>query len=1110
MGKKKGKGKAQEGSGEPSQPAPGASAPSTSQPPPQQQQQRQRGGPQGEGPGPRQQHPQQRPQQQRQQQQPQPHPQQQWQQQPQPHPQQQWQQQQPQPHPQQRQQQQPQQQWQQQQPQPHPQQWHQQPQPHPQQQWQQQQPQPHPQQRQQQQPQQQWQQQQPQQQRGPRQQQGRPRQQFPPGIQQQRSPSPQQQYGAPPPHWGPPGIVPQQPMGQQVQGPPPQQPPRGPPPGMGAPQQQQPQRGPLPQQQQQQQQRRPQQQQPPVKSPVPHPEPSSPPRQEPAPPLSGGGDCLSGALVVTPGTKGRRIQIESNHLSLNLGKLTEAYHYDVAITPDTPKCLLRDVMNLFGRKHYPQNHPAFDGRKNLYSPKKLPFPNDTKSDTIEVEGENRKKEFKVEVKLARTVDLTPLHDIMRTTQSPQDALQCLDIVLRNAPSNACIIAGRCFFTPPRDGQIIPLGDGMELYYGFYQSAIRGWKALLNVDVAHKAFPKASNVLDIVCEIGSDFRTTMTRANLSQPLREFVQRDFEKFIKQLKVKYEIPNQSSSKRIHRVNGLGEPPSQAKFKLDDGRMTTVERYYQEVKRCKLQYPHLPTLWVGSRERESKILLPLEFCTVVGGQAINRKMNENQTSAMIRKAATSTDVRKDKIMQTLRTANYNNDPCIREFGFSVSNNFEKLDARVLNPPSLLYADNAQIKPSKGVWRADRNRFLVGATINKWTIASGTRYPSRDADKLADMIFRMASSNGMQITSKATPSTHIGGRQGLRDFIDYFKGKQDYDLIIVVVPNSGPQYSFVKQAAELNVGCLTQCIKERTIGRLNPQTVGNILLKINSKMNGTNHRLSPNSRPLIMKRPCMIMGADVTHPSPDARDIPSVAAVTASHDPNAFQYNICWRLQPPKVEIIEDLCNITVEQLKFFYQKTGFKPESIVFFRDGVSEGQFKQVQRAEIAAIQKACKMLQKDDYEPKITFLVVQKRHHTRLFPTNPRDSEDKNNNVPAGTCVDTHITNPRMQDFYLVSHASIQGVAKPTKYCTLWDDNNMNNDDIEELTYHLCHMFTRCNRSVSYPAPTYYAHLAAARAKVYIENDKLDMSQLKRHQEKCQIQEKIVKGKPMFFV
>lgn len=40
------------------------------------------------------------------------------------------------------------------------------------------------------------------------------------------------------------------------------------------------------------------------------------------------------------------------------------------------------------------------------------------------------------------------------------------------------------------------------------------------------------------------------------------------------------------------------------------------------------------------------------------------------------------------------------------------------------------------------------------------------------------------------------------------------------------------------------------------------------------------------------------------------------------------------------------------------------------------------EIAAIQKACLRLE-PNYKPPITFIVVQKRHHTRLFPNDPRD-------------------------------------------------------------------------------------------------------------------------------
>ena len=66
---------------------------------------------------------------------------------------------------------------------------------------------------------------------------------------------------------------------------------------------------------------------------------------------------------------------------------------------------------------------------------------------------------------------------------------------------------------------------------------------------------------------------------------------------------------------------------------------------------------------------------------------------------------------------------------------------------------------------------------------------------------------------------------------------------------------------------------------------------------------------------------------------------MAASHDPRAFKYNMLWRLQPPRIEIIADLEDIIKEQLLFFYRTTRQKPLAILFYRDGVSEGQFKQV---------------------------------------------------------------------------------------------------------------------------------------------------------------------------
>src|SRR5690625_361175 len=41
-----------------------------------------------------------------------------------------------------------------------------------------------------------------------------------------------------------------------------------------------------------------------------------------------------------------------------------------------------------------------------------------------------------------------------------------------------------------------------------------------------------------------------------------------------------------------------------------------------------------------------------------------------------------------------------------------------------------------------------------------------------------------------------------------------------------------------------------------------------------------------------------------------------------------------------------------------------------------------------------------------------------------------------------------------------------------------DELQCLTYQLCHTYVRCTRSVSIPAPAYYAHLVAFRARYHL--------------------------------
>ncbi|KAB1268104.1 Protein argonaute-4 [Camelus dromedarius] len=249
----------------------------------------------------------------------------------------------------------------------------------------------------------------------------------------------------------------------------------------------------------------------------------------------------------------------------------------------------------------------------------------------------------------------------------------------------------------------------------------------------------------------------------------------------------------------------------------------------------------------------------------------------------------------------------------------------------------------------------------------------------------------------------------------------------------------------------------------------------------------STTPQPSVFQQPVIFLGADVTHPPAGDGKKPSIAAVVGSMDGHPSRYCATVRVQTSRQEIsqellysqevIQDLTNMVRELLIQFYKSTRFKPTRIIYYRGGVSEGQMKQVAWPELIAIRKACISLE-EDYRPGITYIVVQKRHHTRLFCADKTERVGKSGNVPAGTTVDSTITHPSEFDFYLCSHAGIQGTSRPSHYQVLWDDNCFTADELQLLTYQLCHTYVRCTRSVSIPAPAYYARLVAFRARYHL--------------------------------
>ncbi|KAI0341852.1 Piwi-domain-containing protein, partial [Trametopsis cervina] len=111
----------------------------------------------------------------------------------------------------------------------------------------------------------------------------------------------------------------------------------------------------------------------------------------------------------------------------------------------------------------------------------------------------------------------------------------------------------------------------------------------------------------------------------------------------------------------------------------------------------------------------------------------------------------------------------------------------------------------------------------------------------------------------------------------------------------------------------------------------------------------------------------------------------------------------------------------------------------------------------------------------------RHHVRFFPTDQAHSDNSGNCLP-GLVVDKEIVHSTYMDFYLQSHAGLLGTSRPSHYVVLKNEPQWSADQIQELSYALCHVYSAATRAVSIPAPVYCTSArACARAEFHFRPD-----------------------------
>ncbi|KAF2800170.1 Piwi-domain-containing protein [Melanomma pulvis-pyrius CBS 109.77] len=712
-----------------------------------------------------------------------------------------------------------------------------------------------------------------------------------------------------------------------------------------------------------------------------------------------------------------------------------------------------------------------------------------------------------------------------TTQYPlkSETIQALNIILSQGPQSdpRIVNVGQNKLYPfgsHPQMETRDLGLGLRALRGYFSSVRTGVnRILVNVNVSTGTFYKEGSLLNLMREFGKS-----GNAGQHWELAKFVKKlNFEtNYITEKDDKGRVKmgkNGPLKKRVvHTVAGLSPFNKSAldtSFDIDDGngniKLVTVAEYFQQKWNVRLSTPGAPLVNCNTKAPQDPKWIPAELCYVLPGQLAKRTLKPTQTREMIDFAARRPFNNAESIMTNgLKVTKISPElnATLTGFGIEVDPRLITVNGRILPPPVLQYRTRT-CTPENGAWNLDPGRlgakpFSKVRPLQSWNcLVINGRYDTisggvNGARSLLGLFRQTLDAYGLNPGPVETPtlvvindsdlvneSTEKVHSQITQVVKTGFGGKLPNFLFVILPSENALLYDTIKFVCDVQLGVPTVCNIGQKFTKEKGQTqyFSNVAMKFNQKLGGLNHSIKiENMRPLDGQT--ILFGIDVTHPSPGSSDSsPSIAGVVASVDVDFAQYPASLRTQEGRKEMVTELEEMVMERLRLWQKRNKGLPNKVIVYRDGVSEGQYRVVMEQEYPAFVRAFdKLYGAAPKHPKISIIVVGKRHHTRFYNTVGQDSDGRTGNPKPGTVVDRGITGEKQFDFYLMAHQGLQGTAKPAHYVVIKDENKFAADELQNLTHNLCYTFARATRAVSICPPAYYADLVCERGRSYLHS------------------------------
>ncbi|KAL8844394.1 MAG: hypothetical protein Q9176_001304 [Flavoplaca citrina] len=819
------------------------------------------------------------------------------------------------------------------------------------------------------------------------------------------------------------------------------------------------------------------------------------------------------------GSSGKAIPLRLNSHTISNAPDARYYQYDVQIgKTDSKRGLIKNIWasrELSGKIPGGMREWIYDGNKLAWSKQNLSNEFHAMIDLDKEKGrdpstvaEEKRDVHRVAIRKSATVDLNNIYAYLngKVDFGPGviNAINFLDHVIREWPSKNHINIKKSYFDR-NSGQREAIGGGIEAMRGIYQSIrmAEGKKMVVNVDVSHTcfwnklSFPMIVNQLSGHMDLDTlpvswrDRRTGKTN-NKFLTMRRLKKNDFY-------VAHKNRSKQETERVWKVHDILDQSSRdftftpfLREENREGAPINLVDYYQQKYNIFLQWPDLPVVQCTKK----KIVFPMEVCNMMPGQRYPYKLNDQQTSKMIKFAVQPPDHRLQAIQAGTKMMGWDKDPVLNHYSLRINAEPITTKARILNPPTLQFKQSTFAPGTKGRWDLRNKKFLMPneAPLRCWGVAvltdpssaqrSGTPNQGQVTAFVQSFIQAYKGHGGIVDNTNPLIQPPQSDPAKCAELLFYGVGNKHNarpQLLIFILPNTSPDnYLRIKKSCDCRYGSFTQCVQGAQVIKNNPQYHSNVLMKVNAKLGGTTARVAMPSPSGHFGRPTMIIGADVSHGAPGIH-APSYAAMTVSMDKYAARYAAGVQTNGYRVEMIStrNLRDMLVPLFRHWTANVsgGRFPDHVYYFRDGVSEGQFLNVIKYEVADIKEIWNEMivpkaGEKPHEVKFTVVVAEKRHHIRFFPGK---AGDENQNPFPGTIVDRDVTHPFENDIYLCSHKALKGTARPTHYHMLLDEANVPVDVFQKMLYEHSYQYMRSTTPVSLFPAVYYAHLASNRAR-----------------------------------